>query len=226
MSNYSKIDLCKQGKTLKKHHQRKAIYMKRIFQTILLLCMGFALMTTVGCATSSRMVTGGQKTLINSEPSGAELFLNGEHAGRTPQIVALSPRKEYRVRIELSGYQSYSTISSPSVDFLGGASMYAGDTALVAISPIAGAAAYGVDFLTKQSKAHPKEITAKLLPMQFGTFVGNPLAQRPPPPPSANTAQPPPPPVPDRAVYRAPPPAYVPPPQDPSHNLPAARNDK
>jgi hypothetical protein len=203
--------------------------MKRIFQTILLLCMGFALMTTVGCATSSRMVTGGQKTLINSEPSGAELFLNGEHAGRTPQIVALSPRKEYRVRIELSGYQSYSTISSPSVDFLGGASMYAGDTALVAISPIAGAAAYGVDFLTKQSKAHPKEITAKLLPIQFGMSGGlqsppqNGLAQgnQNYPPQTAPPAQTPPP-----AVYRAPPPAYVPPPQDPSHNLPAARNDK
>ncbi len=209
--------------------------MKKYIQLAILACASASLMLTVGCATGARCTAGAPKTLINSEPSGAAVFVNESFVGKAPQTMEFSPRKEYKIRMELPGYLPYSTISAPSVDFLGGASMYAGDTAMVAICPPAGVVAYGVDFFTKDSKRHPDSIIGKLTPLPYQAPAPATAFQPPPQAPlvAAQTYQPPQTPPPAPVVAQAPPapapvmyhapPVYVAP--DPSHNLPAARND-
>ena len=52
---------------------------------------------------------------INSEPSGARIFIDGEDTGRsTPATIGdLSPDRPYKVRVALNGYGSYDEVVTP-----------------------------------------------------------------------------------------------------------------
>ncbi len=45
---------------------------------------------------------------VNSEPSGAEVYINGEHSGKTPLSIELSPGR-YNVTLKKEGYREYTT---------------------------------------------------------------------------------------------------------------------
>lgn len=61
----------------------------------------------VGCAS---IMTGGRSELnVSSYPPGAKIFLNDRSVGKTPTLVPIPGKKaaNYKLRIELDGYQPY-----------------------------------------------------------------------------------------------------------------------
>jgi hypothetical protein len=45
--------------------------------------------------------------VINSEPEGANIFLDGEPFGKTPQEIPITELKTYSVRLEFEGYENW-----------------------------------------------------------------------------------------------------------------------
>lgn len=56
-----------------------------------------------GCATLVDGPT--QKVKVNTEPAGAQVFLNGHPVGKTPVTAIVSRWGMHRVRIEMAGYK-------------------------------------------------------------------------------------------------------------------------
>ncbi len=58
-----------------------------------------------GCAT---IVSGTTESIsITSQPSGANVFIDGSTHGRTPTSVELKRRKGHSVRVEMDGYEAF-----------------------------------------------------------------------------------------------------------------------
>lgn len=73
-----------------------------MFKNILIL--GSTLLFT-GCATLTSSTV--QSININSNPSGAKVYIDGEDRGTTPQKVDLKRKENHVVKIELAGYQPH-----------------------------------------------------------------------------------------------------------------------
>ena len=63
-----------------------------------------------GCATLFTRST--QQLPVQSEPPGAEVFVNGEHQGRTPITLVLPKRTEHVVVLRYGGQQQSLTLST------------------------------------------------------------------------------------------------------------------
>jgi hypothetical protein len=71
-----------------------------------LLIAVFSFVMLSGCATI--VDPGPDHVSVNSNPSGAQVYLNGERVGVTPTTVSLDREESGRIRIEKSGYESVS----------------------------------------------------------------------------------------------------------------------
>jgi hypothetical protein len=47
--------------------------------------------------------------VVNSRPSGARVFLNGRSVGRTPLVLRNQPAGSRAVRVDLDGYEPWSS---------------------------------------------------------------------------------------------------------------------
>ncbi|MBI3071086.1 MAG: PEGA domain-containing protein [Deltaproteobacteria bacterium] len=59
----------------------------------------------VGCGTVFQGVK--QGVVVNSEPSGARVFVDGNEVGRTPAVVFLRRKTDHRVDLRLDGYRDH-----------------------------------------------------------------------------------------------------------------------
>lgn len=57
-----------------------------------------------------------QDIAFSSNPSGAEITINGENRGRTPASISLNRNQDYLVKIQLAGYLPYEINVSKKVD--------------------------------------------------------------------------------------------------------------
>jgi len=120
--------------------------MKNIIKTILLSTILFA----TSCAT---IVSGSRQSInVSSTPSSATVFINEVEIGETPIEKKLKRNQEYRVLIELDGYQPYETFISKEFNawYLGNI-LFGGLIGLI-IDPITGA----------MYKLTPKELHARM----------------------------------------------------------------
>jgi len=67
-----------------------------------LLCIGIL---SASCATI--MLSTSQEVGISSNPAGAKVTNNGVEAGKTPVVLDLKRKNNYKIKIELEGYQPY-----------------------------------------------------------------------------------------------------------------------
>lgn len=70
---------------------------------VMLSVAAFCLMATSGCATL--VDPGPDRVSVNSNPSGAQVYVNGDRVGTTPTTVSLDREESGRIRIEKSGYE-------------------------------------------------------------------------------------------------------------------------
>ncbi len=85
-------------------------FLKRLTLLLFLFCFNG------GCAFSSYR-TAGTITIL-SNPSAADVYINGVYYGKTPLIVALSKRRNYTIEIKKEGFKSrffkiYSLLATP-----------------------------------------------------------------------------------------------------------------
>lgn len=74
----------------------------------ILMCVGFGLIVSlIGCATI--MKGSSQEINFSSNPSGAQIKINGTSMGTTPTILKLKTGDEHSVRLELNGYMPFET---------------------------------------------------------------------------------------------------------------------
>jgi hypothetical protein len=80
--------------------------MKRTFRILSVALLGGVLAGFLsGCGT---IIHGGMQDIgINSTPTGATIYVNGQTMGRTPAITKLSRKNTQFVKIELEGYQPF-----------------------------------------------------------------------------------------------------------------------
>jgi hypothetical protein len=215
--------------------------MKKMFSLnmVVLACASLSLLAFgSGCATATRGASGAPRSSFVSRPDGAAIYdQSGQFMGKTPFSEALSPRKELTFVAKMQGFADKTVISTPHVDLLGGTSMFAGDTFMLAACPPVGAVAYGVDWATKKSKAHPKQLMFEMTPIAPDPY-SPPVQQQVyyPPQPAPIVMQPAPQqlqPVqtvvvrePEVVVYHAPAETVttIPCKDCPEHNLPVASN--
>ena len=74
--------------------------------TIKRLLPGLLLLVCVGCGRVDRQMT------INTQPTGALVYLNGQEAGRTPCTIEFTWYGRYDVVIRKEGYQTLKTTQS------------------------------------------------------------------------------------------------------------------
>ncbi len=84
--------------------------MKKTFVNTIFLTVIASL--TTSCATLVNGPT--QKVCFLSEPSNANIIIDGRQVGRTPAKIALARRESHQVCIELPGYESYETTLVPT----------------------------------------------------------------------------------------------------------------
>ncbi|MGM0558188.1 MAG: PEGA domain-containing protein [Myxococcota bacterium] len=70
---------------------------------VFLLIAATSLMALSGCATL--IDPGPDRVSVNSNPSGAQVYVNGDRVGTTPTTVSLDRNESGRIRIEKSGYE-------------------------------------------------------------------------------------------------------------------------
>lgn len=75
------------------------------FFFLLFVCMGVIIQ---GCGTIIQGTT--QQMGISSNPSNANVTINGQSKGVTPMIVDLKRKDSHMIRIDLEGYQTYETV--------------------------------------------------------------------------------------------------------------------
>ena len=68
--------------------------MKKIVSVILLLVLS-------SCSLANKKTV---PLSINSNPSGADLYIDGSYYGRTPVTLNLEPKKDYRATLMKQGY--------------------------------------------------------------------------------------------------------------------------
>jgi hypothetical protein len=79
--------------------------MHPIFPKFVSGCVVFALFS--GCAS---IVSGTKQPIkFSSQPSGADVVIDGVSRGRTPAEIDVSTKSAHAVRIELAGYKTYET---------------------------------------------------------------------------------------------------------------------
>lgn len=77
----------------------------RAFFTILSLVL--ITLSTQSCGTIIHGTT--QEVGISSQPTNAQVSINGEDRGSTPMVADLKRKNTYMVRIQLEGYETYET---------------------------------------------------------------------------------------------------------------------
>ena len=98
--------------------------MKTILSIILLL-LTFSLLFLNSCATLFKGST--EEVSFSSEPTGAEVYVNGQYMGETPFPLNLESDKHYTIEFRLEGYENKTVLINNSVgagwiilDILGG----------------------------------------------------------------------------------------------------------
>ncbi len=98
--------------------------MKTILSIILLL-LTFSLLFLNSCATLFKGST--EEVSFSSEPTGAEVYVNGQHMGETPFPLNLESDMHYTIEFRLEGYENKTVLINNSVgagwiilDVLGG----------------------------------------------------------------------------------------------------------
>lgn len=117
----------------------------------ILMFVGFGLiLSLISCATI--MKGSSQEINFSSNPSGAQIKINGTSLGSTPAVLKLKTGDEHSVRLELNGYMPYETKISKSLSgWMWGNIVFGGIPGLV------------VDFITGAVyKLSPEQISAQL----------------------------------------------------------------
>lgn len=136
----------------------KGVLLKNYIANImLLLCIIFG----TGCASVSRGFTT-PPTQITSNPSGAQVTIDGITFGVTPLMVRLNPKRDAKVEINLPNYEPVAIMSMPGVD-TGGRIAILGDIGAAVVFP---PAILGLlyDGVKGAYKAHPALIDVPLRP--------------------------------------------------------------
>lgn len=81
-----------------------------------ILALSFLLVASSGCAT---IVQGGrQDVLVDTDPSGARVTVNGYEAGETPVILDLKRDEFHRIELALDGYEPVALRLERDLDFV------------------------------------------------------------------------------------------------------------
>src|SRR5262249_52888345 len=78
--------------------------------------MFIAAVAATACLSGCATIAGGghdQRVHIDSEPHGAQVWVDGQPQGITPTDVTLSRRQEHQVQLELEGYPPYVSALKP-----------------------------------------------------------------------------------------------------------------
>jgi hypothetical protein len=67
--------------------------------------MGAAIAAGSGCGTILQGMK--QGIVVNSEPGGARVFVDGNEVGQTPTVVYLRRKTDHRVDLRLAGYRDH-----------------------------------------------------------------------------------------------------------------------
>ena len=128
------------------YNKIKLLFTRRI---ITILCF-LSLILFSSCAT---IISGSkQKVQFASDPSYAKIFIDGVAVGRTPFEIKLERNKEYRVLIQLKGYQSYETTLTQKINGWFFGNILLGGLIGLIVDPITGA----------MYKLTPKEIYVQM----------------------------------------------------------------
>jgi hypothetical protein len=76
--------------------------MKKTMALTIVLC--FLITTIFGCATIFR--GNNSKVRFNSDPVGAQVFVNGNYFGRTPLKLRLKSNQSYTIEFQKEGFQA------------------------------------------------------------------------------------------------------------------------
>ena len=68
-------------------------------------CLVLIVALLAGCGTAFQGVK--QGIVVNSEPGGARVFVDGNEVGRTPTVVFLRRKTDHRVDLRLDGYRDH-----------------------------------------------------------------------------------------------------------------------
>ena len=120
--------------------------MKNLFKVLPLVSVLFL----QSCAT---IISGSRQTIqFNSNPANATVFINEIEAGKTPFQKRLKRNEEYKVSIELEGYETYETkLTKKFNEWYIGNIIFGGLVGLV-VDPITGAI----------YKLSPKEVNSRM----------------------------------------------------------------
>lgn len=109
-----------------------------------------AIVTLSACCTI--MHGSKQQIAVNSTPSGARIFVDGQPGGQTPAVVEMARKHAHNVRIELDGYQPYEmALTRGTSGWVAGNLVFGGLIGLVVDASTGG-----------MYKLNPTEVTAQM----------------------------------------------------------------
>lgn len=82
------------------------LQIQRGFRTSALAAISIALVCLAGCATIVKGTS--QKVPVASDPTGADVIVDGNLSGQTPTTVVLKRKNDHLITLEKTGYQSTS----------------------------------------------------------------------------------------------------------------------
>ncbi|MBI5126622.1 MAG: PEGA domain-containing protein [Candidatus Taylorbacteria bacterium] len=148
-----------------------------------ILLLAAAAIICSGCNTVTKATNLGltRPAIVDSEPQGAQVFLNGNFVGTTPATINASPRRDNQLILTYPGHETREVILKAALWGEGSGMATGGNLAATFISPPVGAAGIVIDRWVTKLDRDFKLPVIKLYPSQ-AVVMAPPQGQVPCPP--------------------------------------------